>query len=99
MYAKNPSYFDTPQTTYGIKKLGPTVPYADRHHQLGTLSIDGRLIPAPVHSALSGIQLGQANGNGENGGMSPTVTYVLWGVGGITAGAILYFLYEKYVAK
>lgn len=94
MYAQSPAYFNQTQTTYGIKKIGPTAPMTQRHHQLGTLSVDGRLIPAPVHSALSGIHLGSANGEGE--GMAPWMTYTLYGAGGVALGLAIYFGLKKF---
>ncbi len=104
MYAENPSYFNTPQTTFGIRRTGPvhTKPMdapIQRQHQLGTLSVDGRIIPAPVHSALSGIHMGSANGNGEGEGegMAPWMTYSLYGVGGVALGYGLYLAYQKFM--
>ncbi len=109
MYADNPSYFNTPQTTYGVRRTGPvhvapTAAPIQRYRPMGTLSADGKIIPAPIHSALSGITYGNANGNGngegngegEGEGMAPWMTYSLYGVGGIVAGYALYLAYQKF---
>lgn len=104
MYADNPSYFNAPQTTYGVRRTGPihvapTAAPIQRHRPMGTLSIDGQIIPAPIHSALSGIAYGEANGesNGEQEGMAPWMTYSLYGVGGIALGYVMYLAYQKFV--
>ena len=96
MYAENPAYFDAPQTTYGVRRIGPMHqnPHCAnpaRYQPMGTLSIDGKIIPAPIHSALSGVHLGSANG--EEGG--EWKSYALYAGGGIIAGGALYFLAKK----
>jgi hypothetical protein len=65
---------------------------------MGTLSVEGQIIPAPIHSALSGISYGNANGegNGEGEGMAPWMTYSLYGVGGVALGYALYLAYQKF---
>ena len=40
MYAKNPGYFTNPQTSFGVRRIGPIETPA-----MGTLSADGQVIP------------------------------------------------------
>ena len=49
MYAKNPGYFHNPQTSYGVRRMGPMqVPSMlaqANESRMGTLSADGKVIP------------------------------------------------------
>ena len=95
MYAQNPSYFDAPQTTYGVRRIGPMHqnPHCAnpaRYQPMGTLSIDGKIIPAPIHSALSGVHLGAIEGSTRN-------LYLMIGAGSIIAGGLAYYIYSRFI--
>lgn len=100
-HIENPAYFNAPQTTYGVRRIGPihTNPLhmnpIQRYNPMGTLSIEGKIIPAPIHSALSGITYGATEDEKKEEGESTWTTYALWGVGGVVAGGGLYFLLKK----
>ena len=66
MYAKNPGYFTNPQTSFGVRRMGPIeVP------SMGTLSIDGKVVPpqfmqAQYNAKLARYQpLGRLSANGK----------------------------------
>ena len=93
-HVQNPSYFHTPQTTYGVQRRGmimnPTGAPIQRYRPMGTLSVDGRIIPAPIHSALSGVALGA-----PEEATSQWKTYAMYAGGGVALGAGIYFLAKK----
>ena len=61
MYSKNPTYFHNPETTMGVRRMGPTPVNTPRHMPMGMLSENGKIIPAPI--PLSGLAgYGEANG-------------------------------------
>ena len=98
MYSKNPAYFDAPQTTYGVKRMGPVqknphcVNPVSRYKPMGMLSIDGKLIPAP----LGAIQMGAYGGFLEdNKEMIKSVA--IYGLGGFALGYAALIAYKRFM--
>lgn len=75
MYAKNPGYFTNPQTSFGVRRMGPIeVPgmlAQGNASKMGTLSADGQVIPpqwmqAEYNSKLARYQpLGRLSSDGR----------------------------------
>jgi hypothetical protein len=90
MYSKNPAYFANPQTTMGVRRIGPAPVATPRHQTLGMLSENGNIIPAPIH--LAGLSGYTADGAFDGEGMD-WKKYAKYGGAGLLVGAIAYSIY------
>ena len=85
-HVENPAYFNAPQTTYGVRRIGPIhqnpiqMNPVQRYNPMGTLSIDGKIIPAPIHSALSGITYGAPEDDGKPSVFMSTPAFIVYGI-------------------
>ena len=82
MYSTNPAYFDAPQTTYGVRKMGPSTGPIQRYRSMGTLSVDGKLIPG----RLAGIHYGEDANTTPGVDFKQIGMYSLYVLGGLAAG-------------